>query len=597
MNMLIGKTLQGGKYTLDEQLGQGGFGITFLATHHFLDDICVIKTLNPELQRDAHFSQFAERFRDEAKNLRRCEHPNIVRMRDFFVEAGIPYLVMDYIPGDSLDRIVFPEKPLPEAVAVHYIRQIAEALEVVHQQGLLHRDLKPENMILREGTDQVILIDFGIAREFTLGKTQAHTNLVTVGYAPVEQYLLNAKRSPATDVYGLAATLYALVTARIPVASVMRDRQPMPEPRHLNPGISPALNQAILWGMALEAEQRPATMTEWMALLPAAFPGQPPSARSGQNPSTAATMAVSPAAVRQKSRPKATPPVPAPIASKAGSAMGSTMATVAISPDSPSYPSTVTTAPPPAVTPPRKSSKGRGIAFAGFIALTSISIAAVSAVLHYNQQTARFESEPVPEVVEAPEVVEEPEAALPPLEEPELEPEPEPEPEAPPPVDSVEPEPESNGRIEAFPPQRPDRPTRPQAPAIGSQISRVPGFPPGTTEQQVVQQLGEPDRQRDQGNDFRIVTYIVPEQVDLVYIYDRNSGQVERTEAYFSPYTDANVMRTAVNGMLNYRSNQEIEQALEQVRRGEIVSYSINSGGLQGVIEQAGDRIYVGIWE
>ena len=586
--MLIGKALQGGKYTLDEQLGQGGFGITFLATHHYLDDICVIKTLNPELQRDPQFAQFAEKFRDEAKNLRRCEHPNIVRMRDFFVEAGIPYLVMDYIPGESLDRIVFPEKPLPEAVAVHYIRQIGAALEVVHQQGLLHRDLKPENIILRQGTDQVILIDFGIAREFTVGKTQMHTNLVTVGDAPVEQYLLNAKRSPATDVYGLAATLYALVTARVPIASVMRERQPMPEPRHLNRTISSALNQAILWGMAMEAEQRPSTVTEWLTLLPSiSTPSVQPVSRA--NPSTAATVAVSPQTPVSPRR-----AAPTPHAAPASRKPASTAATVAISPDAPNYqhPSTVTTAPPPPAPPPRRLAKGRGIAFVGLVTLSSVAIAAVSAVLHYNQQTAISDTETLPEVAEVPEVVE-PEEVLPSIEEPSPEPEPELE-ETLPPVDSSEPE----DSIEALPPQAPERPAdRPQPPAIGSPISSVPGFPPGTSEQQVVQQLGEPDRQRDEGGNFRVVTYIVPEQVDLVYIYDRASNQVKRTEAYFSPYTDANVMRTALNGMLNYRSSPEIEQALEQVRRGEIPSYTINNGSVQGVIEQAGNRIYVGVWE
>ena len=252
MNTLIGKSLQGRQYTLTELLGQGGFGITFKAIHHFLEEICVVKTLNPEFRNDPQFPVLVQKFRDEAKRLKLCEHPNIVRMRDFFVEDGVPYLVMDYIPGRSLEQIVFPHNALPEAEAVHYIRQIGSALALVHQKGLLHRDLKPENIILRQDTQQAVLIDFGIAREFVPGQTQAHTNLVTVGYAPVEQYMVKAKRTPATDIYGLAATLYALVTARVPVASIMRDRQPMPEPRVLNPRISPALNQAILRGMAMD---------------------------------------------------------------------------------------------------------------------------------------------------------------------------------------------------------------------------------------------------------------------------------------------------------------------------------------------------------
>lgn len=267
MTIFVGKTLSNGKYTLDQELGRGGFGVTYRATHHWLAQVVVIKTMNDALRQDQNFANFQRQFQDEAKRLAMCVHPGIVRVNDFFAEEGLPYMVMDYIPGLTLAQVV-AHSPLPEATAIAFIQQVGAALTAVHQLGLLHRDVKPQNLILRQGTDQVILIDFGTAREFSPGLTQTHTSMFSEGYAPIEQYLPHAKRTAAIDVYGLAATLYTLVTGQVPIASVLRDRQPLPEPRHLRPDLSPRTNQAILQGMALEPHHRPATVKDWLALLP-----------------------------------------------------------------------------------------------------------------------------------------------------------------------------------------------------------------------------------------------------------------------------------------------------------------------------------------
>lgn len=306
--MIAGKTLQGGKYTLEQELGRGGFGITFKATHHYLHQVVVIKTLNESLRRDAQYAKFQNQFQDEARRLASCVHPNIVRVSDFFIEDGLPYMVMDYIPGTTLDLVVFPESPLVEAKAIHYIQQIGAALQVVHQNNLLHRDIKPQNIILRQGTEEVVLIDFGIAREFTPGSTQTHTGMVSEGYAPIEQYLYQAPRTPATDVYGLAATMYALLTARVPVAASLRDRIPMPAPIDLQPQLSKSVSQAVMRGMAVEAKFRPATISEWLSLLPAAS-----KAISVAPTQTVATVALIPQhhskPNRVAPRPRAIPPV------------------------------------------------------------------------------------------------------------------------------------------------------------------------------------------------------------------------------------------------------------------------------------------------
>ncbi|NJL78037.1 MAG: serine/threonine protein kinase [Richelia sp. RM2_1_2] len=267
--MLTGKTLQGGKYTINQEIGRGGFGVTYKATHHFLHQEVVIKTLNHKLQKHPDFAKFESQFQDEARRLASCVHPNIVRVSDFFVEANLPYMVMEYIPGDTLsEAFVMPGIPLKEEIAIHYIRQIGAALGVVHQKGLLHRDIKPDNIILRQNTNEVILIDFGIAREFNTGVRQTHTGMVSEGYSPIEQYLTSAPRSPATDVYGLASTLYALLTAQVPMPVLLRDREKMPAPRELQPHLSAAVNQAIMRGMAVEARFRPQTVESWLDLLP-----------------------------------------------------------------------------------------------------------------------------------------------------------------------------------------------------------------------------------------------------------------------------------------------------------------------------------------
>ncbi|MFW9263899.1 serine/threonine protein kinase [Nostoc sp. CALU 546] len=267
--MLAGTILQDGKYTLIQEIGRGGFGITFKATHHYLGQEVVMKTINERLRQHPDFAKFERQFQDEARRLATCIHPNIVRVSDFFVEAGLPYMVMEYIPGETLgDAFVLPGIPLPEATAIHYIRQIGAALQVVHNNGLLHRDVKPDNIILRLGTQEVVLIDFGIAREFNGGVRQTHTGLVSEGYSPIEQYLTQAPRTPATDVYGLAATLYALLTAQVPMPALLRDREQMPSPRELQPHLSAAVNQAVMRGMAVESRFRPATVAEWLQLLP-----------------------------------------------------------------------------------------------------------------------------------------------------------------------------------------------------------------------------------------------------------------------------------------------------------------------------------------
>ncbi|MGL5803981.1 MAG: serine/threonine protein kinase [Xenococcaceae cyanobacterium] len=268
MTYFVGQRLRNNKYVLKQEIGKGSFGIIYLAVDRTLRRSVAIKTLDLPLRQHPNFHHFVRQFYTEAIVLAKFSHPNIIGVKDFFIENRLPYIVMDYIPGQTLDRIVLPDRPLPETTAIEYIRQIGAALQAVHNQGLVHRDIKPKNLILDRDRKQIIALDFGSARTFAPNKLELATNLVSDGYAPIEQYLPEAELTPATDIYALAATLYTLLTGKIPPSSVSRYHNLLDSPQQIRPEISDRLNDAIMYGMALEAQHRPASVAEWLALLP-----------------------------------------------------------------------------------------------------------------------------------------------------------------------------------------------------------------------------------------------------------------------------------------------------------------------------------------
>lgn len=270
-----GQTLQAGKYTIEGVLGVGGFGITYLAKDAIGQPL-VIKTLNETAQRDPRFEQLQQDFVNEALWLAKCAHPHIVQIHRVFQEAGLWCLVMEYIAGENLCSWVKRRGVLAEAEALHYIQQVGDALILMHQNGLLHRDVKPENIMLRSGRSEAVLLDLGIAREFTPNSTQTHTAILSNGYAPIEQYEYQARRGAYSDVYGLAATLYFLLTGEVPKDAQIRaysllryGTDPLDSVQQLNPNVSDATQAAILQGMSVEANDRPQSIQEWLALLPA----------------------------------------------------------------------------------------------------------------------------------------------------------------------------------------------------------------------------------------------------------------------------------------------------------------------------------------
>jgi serine/threonine protein kinase len=262
------QSLQNGRFIVQEVLGGGGFGITYSALEQSTGKLFVLKTLNHIQQTRADFDEQQVKFVNEALRLAQCSHPHIVKVHEVIKEDELWGMVMEYIDGQDLANYIDEHGQLSEQEALRYIEQIGQALEYVHAQGFLHRDIKPNNILLRRGTQEAVLIDFGLAREFNLGKTGSMTNAKTEGYAPIEQYERKGNFGAYTDVYALAATLYSLLTAEVPFPAKFRKAGiPLPPPKQFNSKISDRVNEAILKGMGLEVEQRPQTVREWLELV------------------------------------------------------------------------------------------------------------------------------------------------------------------------------------------------------------------------------------------------------------------------------------------------------------------------------------------
>ena len=228
-------TLQGGKYRIIKKLGQGGFGITYLAENTMLEGKVAIKEFffKEYCERDDSTShvtvptssnretvqRFKLKFVKEARTIFRLNHPNIVRILDVFEENGTAYYVMEYIEGESLGDMVKRRGAIPEAEALGYVKDAASALEYIHSKNINHLDIKPSNLMRSKEGGRIIVIDFGVVKQYAAVISEGCTPAcISYGYSPAEQYRKNGVQafSPQSDVYALAATLFKLLTGNTP---------------------------------------------------------------------------------------------------------------------------------------------------------------------------------------------------------------------------------------------------------------------------------------------------------------------------------------------------------------------------------------------
>ena len=280
-------TLQGGKYRIERVLGYGGFGNTYVGYNTEFEETVAIKEffMKGVTERDEatsfvsvsnadniqQFEEQREKFKKEARRLRKLKNEHIVKVHDLFEENGTAYYVMDYIEGESLaERIKRTGAPLTEEEVNAILQQILGALKEVHQKEIWHLDLKPGNIML-DKKGNAYLIDFGASKQIRAnGSMTTSTALCyTPGYAPNEQIgQMYDRFGPWTDIYALGATIYNLLTNKKPPMAI--DIEEDEEDAFIFPNeISDDMRKLVVWMMQPKRKARPQSVDEILSKLSA----------------------------------------------------------------------------------------------------------------------------------------------------------------------------------------------------------------------------------------------------------------------------------------------------------------------------------------
>jgi len=284
-------TILSGKFMVGKVIGEGGFGITYIGHDINLEIKVAIKeyypsgfvsrtttlstTVQPALgQQGEFFKKGRERFVDEARRLAKFSNlPGIVMVKDFFIENGTAYIVMEFVEGQTLkEYLAQMGGSLPTDRVLEMLKPVFESLAIVHEKGIIHRDISPDNLMI-DHKGIVKLLDFGAAREFGDDGNKSMSVMLKHGYAPAEQYSTKGVQGAFTDVYALSATIYKAITGITPESSMdrMMDDALQP-PSYLGVYIQPYQEAALMKGLAIRQEHRFQTVTE----LSMAFQGQMP---------------------------------------------------------------------------------------------------------------------------------------------------------------------------------------------------------------------------------------------------------------------------------------------------------------------------------
>ncbi|MBE6900199.1 MAG: serine/threonine protein kinase [Ruminococcaceae bacterium] len=274
-----GTVLQG-KYLVGKVLGEGGFGITYLGWNLFAEDKIAIKefyphgfvgrdstiksTVLPYVGHESTAEKAKESFVKEAKTLFNLNSiQGVVEVKDIFSENQTVYIVMSFIEGETLKEYAKENgNKLSMSKVLELLAPVMYALEQVHAQGLIHRDISPDNIMI--GSDgKVTLVDFGAARQISEDGGHSLTVNLKHGYAPVEQYQTHGKQGPWTDVYALCATIYRLITGKIPVSAVDRIvEDTLTLPRVLSADITEEQEKILMKGLSPNIQDRYLNVSE-----------------------------------------------------------------------------------------------------------------------------------------------------------------------------------------------------------------------------------------------------------------------------------------------------------------------------------------------
>ena len=264
--MILADQVITGRYQLGKLLGSGGFGAVYRAEDLRLHRPVAIKVCSTRRLPPDEAAEAARLFEREALTLARLRHPGLTAVWDYFNQDDDWFLVMEYVPGDTLREVLARAGgPLPAPQALNYTSQLCDVLHYLHTQPepVVFRDLKPGNIMVAPG-GALKLIDFGIARLFSPGKAADTAQYATPGYAPPEQY--GGQTEPRSDIYSLAAVTHQMLTGHNPATSPFA----LPPARAVNPALPQKIEAVLLRAMALEPADRFDTVKDFCDALRAA---------------------------------------------------------------------------------------------------------------------------------------------------------------------------------------------------------------------------------------------------------------------------------------------------------------------------------------
>lgn len=263
-----------GRYVIQEVLGQGGFGITYLGIDKLYGNKVAIKEYYPQkiamrkaqyedvvtvtsIEEKNNYNKGKKRFLDEAQVMARFnKNEGIVKILDFFEANNTAYIVMEYLEGITLKQYLGKYGVIQFRNLIEMMLPLREALIEIHSQGLIHRDISPDNIMVQHN-GKLKLMDFGAARDYTESGNKSLTVILKPGYAPPEQYQTHGVQGPWTDIYALCATIYKCLTGITPpdaIARVMDDK--FKEPDQLDGKLSPDIKKILWKGMNIFPEER-----------------------------------------------------------------------------------------------------------------------------------------------------------------------------------------------------------------------------------------------------------------------------------------------------------------------------------------------------
>ena len=278
---LPGKVALEGKYVLDCRLGEGGMGVVYKAHHKFLKTTRAVKTIKPELI--GNDTSFVKRFHQEAMAAAAIGHPNIIAVLDYgLLEDKIPYIVMEFVEGVSLETVIANKVRFTPEEALEYMRVITSALSAAHKHGIVHRDLKPLNIMIESGgsvREQIRILDFGLAKIKSSDLFGSFVAAKTVGIVGSPAYMAPEQWSgeetdSRCDVYSLGIILYEMLTGDVPfkgsnIPSIMKKHLMSPPPPLATPesGISPEVEKVVHRALEKQPEMRTASVEDFLVQL------------------------------------------------------------------------------------------------------------------------------------------------------------------------------------------------------------------------------------------------------------------------------------------------------------------------------------------